>query len=103
MMLGDDVDAAVIYYGRLVTEAAELAPLSCPVLGLFGSEDTGIPVETVRAFEAAMAEAGKDASVNVYEGAGHAFGNPSGTRYNEEAADDAWDKTLAFFEKHLKS
>ena len=45
----------------------------------------------------------KDADIRVYEGADHAFANPSGNRYNEEAATDAWEKTLAFFENHLKS
>jgi carboxymethylenebutenolidase len=34
--------------------------------------------------------------------AGHAFANPSGTRYNKKAAQDAWNKTKAFFEENLK-
>jgi carboxymethylenebutenolidase len=38
----------------------------------------------------------------VYDGADHAFANPSGTRYDAEAAEDAWAETLAFLEKHLE-
>ena len=102
VLLGDDLDAAVIYYGRLISEPDQLASLTAPVLGLFGELDGGIPVESVRAFESAMAAAGKDASIHVYPDADHAFANPSGTRYNEEAATDAWEKTLAFFAEHLK-
>jgi len=101
LALGDGIDATVIYYGRLETEAAALAPLTSPVLGIFGAEDTGIPVEGVREFEAALTELGREVSVHIYEGAYHAFANPSGRRYNAEAAEDAWKKTLAFFSVHL--
>ena len=97
----DGIDATVIYYGRLVTDPAELAPLRSPVLGIFGALDGGIPVATVREFEAALAGLGKEAAIHVYEGADHAFANPTGTRYQPEAAEDAWAKTVAFFAQHL--
>ncbi len=97
----EGIDATVIYYGRLVTDPEELAPLASPVLGIFGALDGGIPVATVREFEAALAELGKKASIHVYEGADHAFANPTGSRYQAEAAEDAWTKTLAFFAEHL--
>lgn len=98
----DKVDAAVIYYGRLTTDKAELKALSSPVLGIFGALDKGIPVETVREFEAALDALDKEAAIHVYEGADHAFANPSGTRYNEVAAEDSWAKTLAFFDENLR-
>jgi carboxymethylenebutenolidase len=98
----DGVDATVIYYGRLITEREQLATLRMPILGIFGAEDQGIPLESVREFEAALEELDKDATIHVYEGAGHAFANPSGTRYNEEAAEDAWSKTLAFLAENLR-
>ena len=100
-MLPGEIDGAVIYYGRLITDRERLAALEAPVLGIFGAEDGGIPIESVREFEAALNDLGKDASVLVYDGADHAFANPSGTRYDAEAAEDAWAETLAFFEKHL--
>lgn len=102
LALGDGIDATVIYYGRLVTDPAELEPLTSPVLGIFGSLDQGIPVETVREFESALDSLGKEATIHVYEGADHAFANPSGTRYNAEAAEDAWEKTMAFFAQNLR-
>jgi carboxymethylenebutenolidase len=96
------LDATVIYYGNLVSTAEEVQPLSSPVLGLFGELDTGIKVEYVRQFESALKEAGKEHEIHVYPGANHAFANPSGMYYKEDAAQDAWSKTLAFFQKHLE-
>jgi carboxymethylenebutenolidase len=99
----DRIDATVIYYGRLTSDEAELEKLNMPILGIFGAEDQGIPGDSVRAFESALDSLGKDAAIHVYDGADHAFANPSGTNYQAEAAADAWEKTLAFFEQHLKS
>ena len=58
-------------------------------------------METVREFEAALEELGKEASIHVYPDADHAFANPTGTRYQAEAAEDAWAKTVSFFAEHL--
>jgi carboxymethylenebutenolidase len=95
------IDATVIYYGRLVTDREKLATLASPVLGIFGALDRGIPVETVREFEATLEALGKEAAIHLYEDADHAFANPTGTRYQAEAAEDAWAKTVAFFAEHL--
>jgi carboxymethylenebutenolidase len=102
LLLPDRIDAMVIYYGQLVTDEQQLSTLEMPIIGFFGAEDRGIPVDTVRQFEAALDGLGKEASIHVYPGAGHAFANPSGTRYQPEAATDAWSKTLAFLEKTLQ-
>lgn len=101
LLMPDNIDGAVIYYGRLITEPAALEPLAMPVLGIFGSEDQGIPIDSVRAFETALRDLGKDADIHVYDGADHAFANPSGGRYDEAAATDAWQKTLTFFARTL--
>jgi carboxymethylenebutenolidase len=98
----DEIDAAVIYYGRLVTDPGQLEKLQMPVLGIFGSKDQSIPPKTVKQFEAALNEAGVENSIHIYDGAGHAFANPSGTRYVKKAAEDAWQKTTAFLKEHLK-
>ena len=98
----DEVDATVIYYGHLTTDEKELDSLASPVLGIFGALDQGIPVESIREFEAALAALDKEAVIHLYEDADHAFANPSGTRYNEAAAEDAWAKTLTFFGRHLR-
>lgn len=96
------IDATVIYYGRLVTDTEKLKTLEMPVLGIFGEEDNGIPPQKVKEFEMALNEADVENSIHIYEGAGHAFANPSGTRYVEKAAEDAWQKTVRFLEQNLK-
>jgi len=103
LILPGKIDAAVIYYGRLVTDPAMLKLLSMPILGIFGAEDRGIPVEMVREFESALASLGKPAAIHIYDGANHAFANPSGRNYNAEAAEDAWQKTVQFFKMNLKA
>ena len=58
--------------------------------------------EFLRAFEAALKDLGKPAEIHVYDGAKHAFANPSGGNYKADAAADAWQKSLAFLAQHLK-
>jgi len=96
------LDAAVIYYGELVTDSQALKKLQTPVLGIFGAKDQGIPVESVRSFETALKSLGKTAEIYIYENAGHAFANSSGDRYVPEAAAAAWQKTTAFLKQYLK-
>lgn len=99
---GKDLKAVVMYYGAPITNPKEIARLQAPVLGLFGGKDTGIPVDSVRAMEQVMKNAGRSVSINVYADANHAFANPSGQAYNAKAAEDAWNKTLTFFAANLK-
>ena len=99
---GRDINAVVIYYGAPITDDAQLARLSAPVLGLFGGLDRGIPVDSVRAMERALKAGGKTVTINVYADANHGFSNPSGQAYNAPAATDAWNKSLAFFQANLR-
>ena len=101
MLFPADLDAAVIYYGQVTDDEDRLRPLEVPILGLFGSEDRGIKLESVRRFEGAMERLRKDFEIHVYEGAGHAFANPSGGNFNAEYAVDAWNRTLGFLRDHL--
>ncbi len=94
------VDATVVYYGRVNRPAEELKALKGPVLGHFATRDKWINQEMVGGFEAAMKTAGKSVESHWYE-ADHAFANPSGGRYDAEDAKLAWDRTMAFFGKHL--
>lgn len=93
--------ATVIYYGTLVTNQTELTEITWPVLGVFGSADQSIPVDTVNQFEAALDSAGVTNEIYIYEGVGHAFANPSGDNYAPEETADAWNKTLAFLSKYV--
>jgi carboxymethylenebutenolidase len=97
----DSVSATVIYYGPLITDATKLSTLKGPILGIFAQRDMSITVEKVKAFEAAMVQAGKKLSLHFYD-ADHAFANPSGNRYNGDAAKAAWEVTRAFLDEQLR-
>ena len=107
-----EVRAGVSWYGQLrptktpgVRTAGPLdiaAKISCPVLGLYGGEDLGIPVSDVKEMEAALKAAGKTAEFVIYPGAPHAFFADYRPSYRPEAAKDAWGRCAAWFNKHLK-
>lgn len=105
--------AGVAWYGRLVApdagafgaEAGRPWPvdvagsLKCPVLGLYGSEDRGIPLDTVEKMRAALV-AGRDrtgSQIIVFDGAQHGFHADYRPSYKKDAAEDAWARMLAWF------
>jgi len=109
-----DVDACVeLWGGRVVMGKEELndktpvAPidmtkdLSCPLLGLFGNDDRAPSPEQVNQHEAELKKHGKSCEFHRYDGAGHAFWVWGRVSYRREQANDAWDKTWAFYAKHL--
>ena len=97
--------AVVAYYGAPPADETALARIKAAVMGNYGADDKGPSPEQVKAFEAAMTKLGKPVDVKIYPGAGHAFANPNNPwkGYREEAAKDAWARTVAFFAKHLKA
>ncbi len=99
----DDLDATVIYYGQVTDDEEKLRPINTPILGLFAADDSGIKVESVEAFGAALKRLRKVHEIHVYPGVGHAFANPTGRNYDAKAATDAWTKTLEFLGRHLSS
>ena len=99
---GQELDATVLYYGSLETDSEKLSAINWPVLGIFGDQDTSIPVETVNSFDSALDTLNIENEIYIYPGVGHAFANPSGQNYAKEETEDAWEKTLAFLDKHLK-
>ena len=98
----DGIDAAVVYYGQPEKDHARLERLRVPLLGLYGADDQSIPPAAVHEMEATLKQLGKSVEIHIYDGAGHAFANPSGTNYRPAAAEDAWQRTVAFFKQHLK-
>lgn len=95
-----DLKAAVAFYGRQ-PEAAEVPKIKAAVQLHYGGLDerinAGIP-----AYEEALKKANVPYELYVYDGVNHAFHNDTApTRYNEAAAKLAWERTLAFFKKHL--
>lgn len=97
------VDAAVIYYGRISHPPEGFAQIRGHVMGHFGTQDRGIPADMVQKLTDGMDTAGKadKLSLHWYD-ADHAFANPTGSRYDEADAALAWDRTTAFFARHLK-
>jgi carboxymethylenebutenolidase len=100
---GETLDATVVYYGGgMATTTEQLAPISWPVLGVFGEEDSVIPLQMVTDFESSLNTLGIPNEIYMYPGVGHAFANPSGVNYAPEETADAWQKTLVFLSTHLK-
>lgn len=92
--------AGVAYYGAQPPEA-DVPKITAPLLLHYASLDdrinAGIP-----ALEAALKANSKTYELYMYEGANHAFNNDANAaRYNKEAADLAWSRTVAFLKKHL--
>jgi carboxymethylenebutenolidase len=97
-----DLDAAVVYYGSQPA-AAEVEKIRAPLLLHYAGLDAGINAG-IPAFEAALKKANKRYTLHMYEGANHAFNNDtSEARYNKQAADLAWSRTIAFFKDNLKA
>jgi len=95
---GPPVDAPNPLWPKSPTQ---LAPeMKAPVLGLYGEADTGIPVATVEALKAALAENKKTAEFKIYPGAPHGFHADYRASYRKDAADDAWAQMQAWFKKY---
>jgi carboxymethylenebutenolidase len=104
-----DLKAGVAWYGPVVKPATELQPrhpidvakeLRCPVLGLYGGEDAGIPNETVQQMQRALEEAGSPSRIVLYPGMPHAFYADYRPSYRKDAADDGWKRMLEWFRRH---
>ena len=112
------LDAGVAWYGRLAP-AADAQPaavsagqpwpvdladdLKCPVLGLYGEADRGIPLPSVEAMKQALTRAGQTGSdIIVYDDAPHGFHADYRASYRAADAADGWRRLLAFFEARVK-
>lgn len=107
------VNAVVPWYGHLkrtypdapgVDAFSLIERIKAPVLGLYGEADGGIPADDVRRFEAELRKRNVPAEFVLYPGAPHAFFSDDRPQvYRKEAAEDAWKRCLAFFDRHLKA
>jgi len=97
----DKVSATVIYYGLPVTDVDRLRKLKGPILGIWAKKDGWITPEKVSAFDTALKDAGIKHEFRSYD-ADHAFANPSGGRYNPDAAKDANEATRRFLASALR-
>src|SRR5438552_2910923 len=95
--------AAVINYGHLAVDADSLKKINASILGIFGGQDRGIPVDDVKKFEQTLKQLGKKVETVIYPNAGHAFENPNNKDgYRPDDAADAWKRTVKFLESSLK-
>jgi len=102
--------AAVAWYGKLVGDKTLNSPthpvdiateLTAPVLGLYGAQDTGIPLESVETMRQALRAANADKTeIVVYPDAGHAFNADYRPSYHEASAKDGWQRMLAWFAQY---
>jgi carboxymethylenebutenolidase len=98
--------AAVAWYGQLdgapspkqpkwpIDLAAQIKP---PVLGFYGGQDQGIPLDDVEAMRDALKKAGNKSELVVYPDAPHAFHADYRPTYRKEFAEDGWRRMLAWF------
>ena len=102
--------AAVAWYGPLTNVPNDLQPkraidgvgdLKCPVLGLYGAADQGIPVDAVNAIKAAADKSGKTAEVVIYPDTPHGFYADYRPSYRADKAADGWARLQAWFKKYL--
>lgn len=100
---GQDINGVIGFYGspagpgraNLPEPAASAPTYACPVLGLFGGADPGIPQEDVDAFEAALTKAGVAHRLVSYPGAPHSFFDRTAAEH-ADAASSAWREVLTF-------
>jgi carboxymethylenebutenolidase len=76
------------------------AKLRAPVLGLYGAEDSGIPLDTVERMRKAIADAKGASQIHVYDGAPHGFHADYRPSYRRAAAEDGWKRLLDWFRKN---
>jgi len=89
--------AAVINYGHLASDSESLKKIRASVLGLFGGQDRGIPVDDVKRFEQALKQQGNKVEIVIYPNAGHGFENPNNKPgYRADDTADAWKRTVSF-------
>ncbi|CAG0961493.1 carboxymethylenebutenolidase [Anaerolineae bacterium] len=98
--------AGVAWYGRVKGDASELNPkhpldvaadLKAPVLGLYGGQDQGIPVDTLEELRTAIKSAGGPSKIHIYPDAGHAFYADYRPSYRKEEAEDGWKRLQEWF------
>ena len=105
----DALKAAVAWYGPIGGQRSSIQPrtvldfageIKCPLLGLYGGKDSGIPVSAVREAEAKAKAAGKTVDIVVFPEAGHGFHADYRPSYDKQAAEDGWKRMLAWFKTY---
>ena len=99
--MGPDLAAAVPFYGAQPS-ADDTAKIKAPINAQYGELDTRI-TDGWPAFDAALTQAEVPHEGHIYKGANHGFHNDTTPRYDEAAAKEAWQRTLDWFNKYLRT
>ena len=99
--LGTDLAAVVPFYG-VQPSAADTAKIKAPVNAQYAALDTRI-TDGWPAFDAALTHAQVPHEGHVYKGTNHGFHNDTTSRYDKAAATEAWQRTLDWFNKYLRT
>ena len=100
--LKPQIGACVVYYGVLPGAQPDLSRIQGAVLGHFAENDQWASPASARELESKLKSLGKEVEFYIYPGTDHAFFNDTRPdAYNAEAATLSWDRTLAFFRRHL--
>ncbi len=97
----DRLDAAVSFYGQVITDEDQLAEARVPFLGFFSASDRAVPVQTVREFEASMRSLEKEASVNILEDVRRGFVDVASENYDGAKAGEAWRTMVSFLTEQM--
>ena len=100
--LPEEIQAAISWYGVPPEEGGDPSTISIPVQGHFGTADRFFPPEAVDALEKKLEAGNVDYDFYRYEGAEHAFGNETGDSYDAAAKAQAWARSLAFLNEHIR-
>lgn len=96
------IEATVIYYGALPGVQPDLSKVAGPVLGHYAQNDGWASPEAAAALQKQLRDLGKSAEFHQYEGTEHAFFNDTRPEvYNAAASKQTWERTIAFYKKHL--
>jgi carboxymethylenebutenolidase len=98
--MGSDLAAGVPFYGGQPS-AADTAKIKAPINAQYAELDKRL-TDGWPAFDQALTAAGVPHEGHIYKGTNHGFANDSTPRYDEAAAKEAWDHTLAWFNKYLR-
>jgi len=100
LLLENQANGCVMYYGMPVKDVSRLMTLQCDVLGIFASQDKWVNSDVVKAFANNMEQTDQELTYKIFD-ANHAFANPSNPDYNSEATKQAYQMTLDFLKERF--
>jgi carboxymethylenebutenolidase len=98
-----ELAGAAVFYGRNPSPIDRVKTIQCPILGNYAGADMAITESDINLLKQTLTKYKKTFDIKTYPEAPHAFFNDTRESYRPEAAEDAWTRTLQFFNKYLKA